>query len=277
MEAQQHGSRAVRERLHIIGVKSVSPSHKLPHDDFDSILQAMQMARLAAEKFINVANLPAPVTSTGETPVSEGFAEKKIAIYKDDHLELYAQHSLRWPPDVSGPAYQGLTRRAAEVLYFAHHMWPHTPSQDDKYAIEFLDVNNSLARLLGSKFVRGGGTPAQSELPSPWKAMAMTITGHSIICVRMRVDGVVHLRKAHAYEVMSLAGWDWSWWKPGRHLESESLGISLAGNAFSGFCIGPVVTAALVAHASILEATKAGTLVPDEPAEDDLLRLFDSE
>ena len=266
MDASAHGSRACRDRIYFIGVKCSSPMDKLEQEDFDGILQSMQLEPLPADMFLNLAQHPAPVATAGlehwDPPSPEGAAgEKKVAVYKDDHLELYAQYGLSWPPDISSAPYHGLTRRAAEVLFFANHVWPYDEvSLDSDPVVEFLDVNNSLARLLGTKFARGIGVRPDTVPASPWKTMAMTITGHSIICIRAKVGKEVLVRKAHAYEVMALAGWDWSWWKPGLQLESESLGVSLAGNAFSAFCVAPVLTAALVAYASMLEASRSGVL-----------------
>ena len=286
LDAQAFGSRAVRERIYFLGLKCCSGGYKIPYDDCDGILQGMQMPAMPARKFINLADAPPPVTVASHEPreVAAGdgaaqAAEKRAAVYKDDHLELFAQHGLTWPPDLSEPCYAGLTRRAAEVLFFAHHVWPHRPcpeNEDDaETTVEFLDVNNSLARLLGTKFTRGSG--AEGELPSPWKSMAMTITGHSIICVRGWSGKTLVLRKAHAYEVMALAGWDWAWWRRGQQLDSESLGISLAGNAFSAFCVGPVVTAALVSRAGILQAIDAGEVIEDGSGdEDDERDLYDA-
>ena len=275
VDAQAHGSRACRERIYFIGMKCGVSAHKLHYDDFDSVLNVMQLEPLPAKVFVNLENHPVPVATVslehreGPGQESQG-GDKKVAVYKDDHLDLYAQVKLPWPPDITGASYQGLTRRAAEVLYFAHHVWPLEPCPDGTNEVEFLDVNNSLARLLGTKFVRGSGMQADLASLSPWKSMAMTITSHSIVCLRAQVGSQVVLRKAAAYEVMALAGWDWTWWQANQELESEALGISLAGNAFSAFAVGPVLTAALVGHSSILEARRSGVLKEAESDEGDV-------
>ena len=150
MEAQRHGSTACRDKLYFVGFKCPAADYKLPHDDLEALIGGTQLEALPAWKLLQLdfdVLGSAQVQVAGEQDRTDGqgkseVAERKNALYKDDHLDLYALFHLQWPPELAGPSYRGLTRRAGEVLYFANEVWPFTETSEGD--MEFIDVNNSL-------------------------------------------------------------------------------------------------------------------------------------
>ena len=76
-----------------------------------------------------------------------------------------------------------------------------------------------------------------------------TPTAHHQLIVRdINSDGIVVIRELEGYEYLRFIGWDVSDWncevKDRKHYSHEMM-RSLAGNAFSGFCLISQITAAV--------------------------------
>jgi hypothetical protein len=103
------------------------------------------------------------------------------------------------------------------------------------------DVHPSLGQLTGYK-VGDEGLPTSS----PWRDTPPTLVGSSLIIVRLAQARVV--RPLLAFEVMQLIGWHSTRWNtsrpfsPQRPMPSTALCVELAGNAFSGFAMVPLVS-----------------------------------
>lgn len=99
---------------------------------------------------------------------------------------------------------------------------------------EFLDVRPTLAYIL------------KSSRTDPWfKDEVQTIIGSSRLVMRRRdAANVPRVRLLHGVELLAFMGWgrvDWAC----RTACSHSTLVSLAGNAYSAFAVGPVLAALL--------------------------------
>ena len=133
-----------------------------------------------------------------------------------------------------------------------------TPSPEP--LVEFADVNNSLARLVGFSATR-----QDAKLRNPWTPYIPTLTSHASIVMRWHPDGYEcpMMRYLSAQEILRVVGWDDSMWTNGKPCEDAKLMRSLAGNAFSAFAVGPIAITALfiagldLSSFSSLEMTRA--------------------
>ena len=141
---------------------------------------------------------------------------------------------MSWPPDLGSDdtiTFAGLSTRAAEALYDCHHKFAFSGSTP-----EFIDVNNSLQRLL--QLPRG-----LPEGHSPWSTTCPTLTGACVPCVRYDRGGGVVLRPIRGYECMQLAGWDRSYFREELGRFDDKLLINISGNMFSAFALAPALVA----------------------------------
>lgn len=261
IEASEHGSPAVRKRIYFFALDSHSGSLKVTGrlSFLPAVLAACKVEPLQPKTMIvrgedELTQLDAHFAFDPDTmPDRDAESARKDAIYKDDHMDLYRAKNLTWPPDISGKEFRGLSRRAAEVCFFAHHAWPLLTEQDQP---EFLDVNNSLPRLMGKKEL--------GEMPSPWRLRLNTVTGQTLCVVRYWVNKEIMLRLLRPYEILGMAGWDFSCWRPGTASVDYPLAASLAGNAFSGFAVGVALVGLFVCMGA-----KGAVQQPPKPSPED--------
>ena len=123
--------------------------------------------------------------------------------------------------------------------------------------IDFLDINESLQRLVGFK----DGKPGEK---TPWvEGMLPCLTAHTQWVVRYKKDDVskLVLRLLYPFELFAMMGWSMEHWNKDRRDGDApfpySLLQSLSGNAFNSFAFWPVFAAAvsLMGHASGQPAT----------------------
>ena len=129
-----------------------------------------------------------------------------------------------------------MTTREKEIAFFLHKRFGADIDPKSDVNVEFCDVNLSLKRLV-----------QMAKLKNPWRSYCPTLTAKSSIIIRCFKDGVVaHMRKLSGDEHMALVGWPATELPTLREKYTSKLLCSLAGNAFSGFQIMPIVSAALV-------------------------------
>ena len=80
------------------------------------------------------------------------------------------------------------------------------------------------------------------------------MTGNSLICVQHKLGADVIVRPLVGVECMGLIGWDAKFWAPGTFLPTDPKCASLAGNAFSGFAVLPVLAVAFAGMELLIEA-----------------------
>ena len=146
----------------------------------------------------------------------------------------------------------GLGDRAAELLVFLHLRYP----MDQDAEIEWVDVNPSLGRCTHSG--------------KPWRHVCPTMTGASQMSVRYVKGNEIILRPQSGLESFALMGWHITYFAP-LCCWTESLLKNMAGNAFSGFAITPMLMLAIGGH-SLVQSARAASA--QEQACDDVMQEF---
>lgn len=255
MYHQEYGSPVARDRLYFFGVHGLQDGDGMANFLFKNCMTGMRQKPMDITRFIVLNDADrATIRAKYKLPRGEGAAarcSKGEPVFRDEHCELFKHAGLEWPPALTATAQQdlhynltGLGERALEVVYFLDKHFPPKIVGTDKPELEFLDVNNSLGRLL--KWQSSSSFKEFMELQSPWAPSPRTITGQSKIVMRSAQVGVpTSVRCLEGWEVMSLIGWSPSMWKEGGPFVQPEVMCNMAGNAFSGFAVGPVLVAAL--------------------------------
>ena len=238
IEARDHGSLPRRRRLYFIAVDI--GAKLLPHitqitSFATSLIAGMQTGPGQPEDYIDMWITPSASDERRSklAKVDKGDCNLKCS---DEHFEIFAHNSLVWPPEFSTffcCIFDRFTDRQLEVLYLLHRVFP--MSTDPGCSIEFVDVNNSLPRLLG--------WPATHR--NPWSQACPTLTCNTVIAMRYDCKGETVIRAATGKELMGMIGWTADFWHDGtdpKLLTDDSLLTKMAGNAFSGFAFGVAAT-----------------------------------
>lgn len=181
---------------------------------------------LLSEKQRGLVRLPHWVKRGGKSEPS----------FETEHMELFMEEGWPWP--VTPEVFQNecghmphLSARAREVIFYANRKW----SMPDDVSVQFLDCNCSLDRL---RRVHGA-----------WADSApMTLVGTTQLIMRRRRSDApgFELRYITGVELMRMQGWSLGdFLAPTLTSADNDTTTSLAGNAFSGFAVGPVLLAAL--------------------------------
>jgi hypothetical protein len=180
----------------------------------------------------------------------EGRAAKIMKVdcsYKEEHFVLFQRCGFEWPPVAAAVVdgfkirLHGLISRQTEVLHFCHKRFPPT----DDTPVQFMDANKSLGMLVHYK-----PDDPTAELKSPWSDYPKTLVGSCSLIVRINIkDGCPSnrhvVRPMEGWEYMSMIGWSLSDWDSTGRLPARGILSNMAGNAFSGFAIGPLFVASL--------------------------------
>ena len=176
--------------------------------------------------------------------------------YKEDHMRLYDGAGLEWPP--AKGKFDGMLdhtdQRAYEVLVYAGTMWPYAPEKPGVFHREYVDFNQSITRLAGAT---GDHEPWVKRIPTltgsgmyamRWAEPVESATNHQdpdpfAIVVDIGKQFEVYTRQLDGLELMQLVGWPMDSYID--DFPSHELASKLAGNAFSGFAIGPCMMAVM--------------------------------
>ena len=147
------------------------------------------------------------------------------------YLIAFDKANLDWPAqrNMFDGALDHLDMRPYEVAYFAHMKFPYERAEDGSPdPVEWLDVNESLTRLIGPK------------MQNPWRRQLGTMTCMAKFIFRYFQEGRVHVRQLAGIEAMHIIGFDTSM-MPGAsdYMPGDASLMKMAGNAFSGFAAGP--------------------------------------
>lgn len=162
---------------------------------------------------------------------------------------LFQHCKLCWPPACAdNPTTLSFTmkEREFEVAVFLNWQFPRAPHSA---VPEFVDLNDSMARLVG----------AGEGLRNPWPTCGLTMTSLSSIAMRWIPQGckVQHIRWISGVEAMTLI------WVEQRHVcggyteraDARRCGVDQLGrNVYSGFSFGPMFIAALGAFLGVAPA-----------------------
>lgn len=244
-----------RERLYFFGVHGLVDGDGMSNFLLRNCLATMRQKPMDITRFVVLDDADREKIRVAQGfPLAEAGAARCTKAepgFRDEHCELFKHAGLEWPPSLTELALNnlryklgGLGERCMEVVYFMdQHFPPHGPLLQTPQ-LEFMDVNSSLARLLN--WQPGSGEEKFAELRYPWCGSPRTITGQSKIVMRTAQAGVPSsVRLLEGWEVMALIGWSPNMWKKGGPFVQPEVMCNMAGNAFSGFAVGPVLVATL--------------------------------
>lgn len=162
--------------------------------------------------------------------------------WKTEHVEAFQELGVRWPPELTLKPFEFawvemepcgfffmrgfMSERATELAYYLMVRFPFEIDEP-----EFCDVNPSLSRICADK-----------ANASPWRTTLATFTGGAIPVIRYRHGGQVVCRTLFGIEAFRAIGWDQQHWREGCY--SDQMLRNMAGNAFSGFALAPMLLVA---------------------------------
>jgi site-specific DNA-cytosine methylase len=248
--AQDYGSVPIRNRLYFIGYRmSDKVLGKAKLRLVKQLLQSFVIPkneRFGHEEFL-VPRFQFPAGNSDEDSGLVFRQEKAVyeaAEYKVEHMAAFDVIKEPWPPSSESLSkvvsindigvVETLSRRGVEVLYWTLTKFPEMAEDCD---VEFLNWNMSLKRLAGEEFNK-----------NPFEGPhAGTLLGTTKLLMRVR-NPKDHrgwgLRALGGLELLSFAGFHLDFVKNHMDFSDDLLG-NLAGNAFSGFAIGPLLVSAL--------------------------------
>lgn len=239
--ATAYGSRCDRERLYFVVVDCrPGVASQRMFSLMANVLNAMKTEPASFDDFIIPDDALGDWAPPQEPPKSKRSRENEAWV--DRHMDIYREYDVYWPPQLSSEMSAVLNmwgERAAQVGHFLHAMFPPGDAQ-----WQFVDLNHTLERTL--RFPPAPGKP----LHCPWRYTCPTLTSMSKILIRRQTalpGGALVLRALHPLEAFRLMGWDLPWWtKPLWSADvTPELLTNMAGNAFSGYAVTPVLIAAL--------------------------------
>ena len=163
--------------------------------------------------------------------------------YKDEHLKIFSACNIEWPPQFSDCSTildgSQMYVRVHEVAYFMHLNYPPTVGNYNGGSIQFTDGNISLKRLVS--FDEAG---CKVGAKNPWCANCPSLTSKSqIICRWLDANlKVVKVYQLSGMELMFMIGWPKARRDDLLPYSYDTLG-ALAGGAFNGFSIIPLMSA----------------------------------
>jgi hypothetical protein len=253
LEATEFGSYVPRFRLWWAALLNCSGASDTMTHHFKRILSAFKMDPLPVNSFLTFdEDVRRQQGKQIGLKVHADFGPrdpkmiKKDPEWKLEHKLLFKAHGIDWPANFEGPECKGIScdgmlPREREAAAFCHIVWPPNTPVD----LAFLDVNQSLGRLIGSCLDDQSLAKPDS---TPWRPRPPTLVGSGKVLARIpdKVGSGCHLRVLEGFEYMRLIGWaDDCWQTPPADLDSRNscdhaeLLANMAGNAFTMFHYGP--------------------------------------
>jgi len=232
LEAQRFGSRCRRSRLYLVGVLCVPPNNQdemnLALAEMESLMTSCYMEPYPFDMFI-ITNPEDIIDSTAVVDASlwvdqiaHSDADLKFTV---EHKALYTDVGFTYPPVIDElpaalrKALPSMTRRQGEIVIFMDRKY--TPDNTPGTR-RFIDTTPVLSRL----HKRGW---CVDNIP--------TLTGSMRLFMRCKHPcGRWEYRYIRGVELMHLMGWSPSFFRS-IACEDESVLLSLAGNAYSGFAV----------------------------------------
>lgn len=262
VKADAFGSIVPRDRIYFVGFAQKAAGHNQDFrlDFIQECLDAMKFPEngnpLMLEHFLSGTTalestftnaMPDRVTENRTSTQPFFKAAKTTPLYMDEHISYYEIAGLPWPPRRGADECFSSAERAFQIaVLFAKH-FPHPLPNS---TTSFVDLNPSM-RVTCSMDKNG-------SLRNPWKPRPGCLVSNNQILMRWLPDDVRltpgsarprfdqwKYRLLCGVELMALIGWCHSLWPVDSALPSHQLLTSLAGNAFSGFAVAPVMVATL--------------------------------
>ena len=248
----RYGSRAERDRWYA-AVIDAEPTRWKPRitTNFNDVFASITMPMMPIDRFLLTEVEMLEWCDDGKY-VKRGRASRILAEpdWTVDHEQLYLLHKLQWPP--TDPEYKTIfdnfgREREAELVHLANNIFPETTVGHTM----FFDCNHAASRVLKpDDQTSSEDKQVKLKLRNPWREHVPTLTCQSSIAMRTLIEGgeggACTITRLHGLEVMQLIGWDKSMYRasrpPWQHATPELL-ADMAGNAWSGFAIAPLMTA----------------------------------
>ena len=268
MRAEKFGSLQARCRIIFIGIRCTEPEFPGGAPWIEQTYNAMQIPQWPCRRFITDCGSQRDAVEKGDNKRMKVDQNK---LYTEEHLEAFKAASLEWPPDLGSICHivdmSDMRRRDGEIAYFAYFAFKDDHQGKPGEILDFYDGNHTLKRLLGKQVVTDMG---RDELKSFFRINVPTMTSHSKLVVRTTVDGnVTSMRSLAGSECMRLIGWPETLADKFDDEYPKDLMVSFAGNAFSAFMMGPVISATLACAGNLKkETTQCSTTQPDETSSD---------
>ena len=239
-----YGSCVERDRLYFVGL-DLTPSAEEAEVLFTAAAKLMDCMKVGPGNFddcvMSAEQMIHFIQDIPPEPKAKKAREADCKWHEKDR-DIFHDLSVKWPP-VMDPAmlelFEGWGLRVAEIAHVAHQYFP--LEVDDKWF--FLDANHTLERLLR------WNPAAPRHVHNPWRRTCSTLTGHSKIVPRRRRSKTKELilRPLFSIEGMRMIGWDLAFWRwpVFGDLVTQDVLVSLAGNAFSGYALTPLVIAVI--------------------------------
>lgn len=269
IDARLYGSVPRRDRVFWVALITDDPTRM---DLLASIIEATRIGTVGTIFDYLLDDSCRQVSNTSPS----GTDPDKDYLFKDEHMRLFDCLGLAWPP-ARGilESLDHLDQRPYEVSIYVHTAFPHKPELDTQkpVRVEYFDVNQTLGRLCG---------PEGEQ--NPWTTTFPTLTGSGQYVMRYAED--IHFgsgcfddpefslvyRHVDGLELLQLIGWPMD--EIRGDFPSHSVGSSMAGNAFSGFAVGPVlmgVMACIDLRAPDVSAEQEVQSCEEGPESDDCL------
>lgn len=248
LDAEKYGSIARRRRVYFLAAHLQQGMEQL-HDQVTmlatNLIASMETGPGQVHQFVSLTSgsqhdRSADQAEEDEPPAKVAKRSANVS-FGMEHLEIYADAGMSWPPDISQLKEletSGFTQRQLEVVYYLHTKWPASKTTPPR----FVDVNSSLSRLVTNK----------SESYCPWSEEAPTLTSQSTLAIRYIATDNKQLviRAVTGLELLNIIGWSSDMWAkstPAAITSDNNLLTSLSGNAFSAFAVVPAIITALAA------------------------------
>ena len=254
--ASDYGSRADRARWWALIFDAPTKLKAAITQNFNEVFVNLKLPAFPIERFlIQPSDLERRCSSlpygTSQRPSTRHVAEPE---WKQIHEQLFLENGLTWPP-VEAPIdvlRQHFSRpRECEVIYFANKLFP----EEELDVARFFDANHSVERTLRCGSQKSKQADALNYA-NPWRTHVPTMTTHSSMVMRsMSASRGVCFKRIHPLEMMSLTGWALDMYRPGTdsapgpwygdETQTPELLADLAGNAWSGFAVLPILISAI--------------------------------
>ena len=279
-DCREFGSLARRERIYLIGCRD---TRRDMDDEVLSMVHSLTSAfkrdpldifKFVARSMSDCTHIRLQYGFRLSTRAHTKGTEK--AAFRDEHFEMFSLANIEWPVDTAAwdttifrfdAASVG--ERATEEIVMLHKVFP------PKHLVEFCDVNSGLSYHLGFKLGSGKEEfEAAVANKTPWLPFPACMISHSKIAMRwLTPDGYHAVRVLDGWEHMAMIGWapqDWNTESDGENeLPSNECMISMAGNAFSGFAVAPVLASGLLAVGMSLNTRSGAAHCGDRVANED--------
>ena len=264
-------------------------SMKLPENyfDFTSCITVDDKQRAIEGQRLNI-----PLRS--HWGIREPKKDKSDPNWKHEHYAYFLDKHWPWPPcldDFPHIDFSGMTHRQCQVIIYVDKLFP---IAKDAY-IECLDLSPTLMRILTGcedtdEAIGNESSTASHEsavVKSPWKPHPMTLTGATVLALRIRTDCGIRIRLAEAFEHFRLMGWEDSMWRQpavGHKMESDvdfiELLTNMAGNAWSALHYCPVTLCLMSTIGKFMKGKDPSLMeavIPSTPQESQSESSSDSE